>query len=116
MNILAAFILFLGAGFIGLAHFWFIMNTRYKCHDMMGASINFDQPFAVGALLVSIGFGLQDWLAWCSCIMAFLALEIFSLPYKWYVLDRIMDHFRLPNPTKTSIKLSRTGNGDNRRV
>ncbi len=50
MNLWAYATIILGGAFVVLAHWWFVLNTRYEYYDEMGASINFDQPFAIGTL------------------------------------------------------------------
>ncbi len=86
------------------------MNTRYVNHDEMGASINFDQPFAIGVIFLLIGIGIQGWLAWYFCILAFVILELVSTLYKWWILDKIMNLFRKPNPTKRKTEQGAAAN------
>ncbi len=100
MNALAIAVIAVGCGFIILAHYWFIMNTRYENHDQMGASINFDQPFFIGAVLVSIGIGFAGILLWYWCIALAIGLVIAASFYKWLILDKIMQIFRRPNPQR----------------
>jgi len=110
MNLWSILIITLGSGFMLLAHWWFVMNTRFQHYDTMGASISFDQPFAIGAILISIGIGLAGWLPWYFCILLFVALEAISLPYKWKLLDPIAGRFRKPNPTKNNSEQAGRGN------
>jgi hypothetical protein len=98
MDIFTMVLMVAGAGFIGLAHYWFIMNTRYENHDAMGASVSFDQPFFIGAVLVAVAIGLRGILAWSWCIALFFGMLAAGLPYKWFVLDKIVGLFRRPNP------------------
>jgi hypothetical protein len=97
MKTLGTALMLLGGSFIGIAHYWFLLNTRGENHDQMGASISFDQMFFVGALLIAIGIGLAGLLAWYWCIILFFGLEGFSLLYKWLFLDKVMELFRRPN-------------------
>lgn len=110
MNLWSIAAIILGGGFILLAHWWFVLNTKYEHYDTMGASINFDQPFAVGALMISIGVGLGGWLQWYFCILLFIVLEVISLPYKWKILDPIVGCFRKPNPINNNSEQAGGGN------
>jgi len=98
MNLWAITIFILGGGFILLAHYWFVMNTRFEHYDTMGASISFDQPFAIGSLLISAAVGIAGWIPWYFCILLFVVLEAISLPYKWKLLDPIVGRYRRLNP------------------
>ncbi len=80
----------------------------------MGASINFDQPFAIGAVFLSIGIGLQGCLAWYFCILAFIVLELVSIFYKWWILDKIMSYFRIQNPNKRDAEPGAAANASRR--
>lgn len=100
MNTLGIALMIIGGGFIILAHYWFVMNTRFENHDQMGASINFDQPFFFGAVLISTGVGFLGLLAWYWCIALAFGLIIAASLYKWWILDKIMQMFRRPNPKR----------------
>ena len=104
MNTAGIILMILGGGLMCLAHYWFIMNTRYQNHDTMGASINFDQPFFIGALLISLGTGLSGILPWYWCTAFFLGIGVLSMPYKWHVLDKAIEPFRRPNPNRMNEK------------
>ena len=87
MNFVGYIFVGIGLFFIALAHYYFIHNTKEENYDVMGASINFDQPFAIGNLLISIALGMLGLLPWYLCICAFIGIEIISLPYKWKLLE-----------------------------
>ena len=77
----------IGLFLITLAHYYFIQNIKEENYDVMGASISFDQPFAIGNLLTSIALGILGLLPWYWCICVFIGIEIISLPYKWKLLE-----------------------------
>ena len=102
MIYIAITLLLLGVILIILAHYWFIVNTKEEHYDCMGASINFDQPFGLGSIFLSIGLCLSGLLEWYWCILLCIGLIIFGTFYKWLILDKIIEPFRAHNSTKKS--------------
>ncbi len=102
MIYIAIILLLSGVLFIILAHCWFIVNTKEEHYDSMGAAINFDQPFSLGSILLSIGLFLAGLLQWYWCVLLCISLIIFGNFYKWLILDKIIELFRVHNSTKKS--------------
>ena len=93
MTFLAYILIATGVVFIFLAHYHFIQNAKEETYDAMGASINFDQPLAIGNLLICVALGLIGLIPWYLGICVFLAAEAISLPYKWSLLEPLAKKF-----------------------
>lgn len=98
MNTVFVILEMVGVYYIVLAHYHFIENTRYDQHDAMGAAASFNQSFSLGTILLTLGIGVSGVMKWPYCVGLFIGLNILSLPYRWFVLDKIMASFRKPSP------------------
>ena len=97
MNILAIILFLISAIFFIIAHYWFVLNTRYVNHDKMGASINFDIPFGLSNLFFWIALTVSGFSKWYISIICFILMVPISLVYKWYILDKLLEPFRKRN-------------------
>jgi hypothetical protein len=82
------------------ANYFFIVNTRHEHHNGMGASISFDQPFAISNILFQVGICLLGYYPWYAALASFVILQMLSLVYKWKILDKVLDPFRIPFGSK----------------
>ena len=98
MTLFSFILMSLGVGFVAQAHYFFIANTRYTNQDLMGASFNFDLPFAFGAICICVAIGVAGWLWWPFCILLFVALVLLGPLYKWMILYPLLGPFRIPSP------------------